>query len=272
MDQRAEMLTVVCFKWGTAFPADSVTVLHNAVRRNLDLPHRFICFTDNASGLAAGIETQPIPEAGIPPERWSQGIWPKLTVFKRGLLGDADIAIYFDLDLIVQASLAPFIERARAIPGVHIVREWNPSFYNIFPISLRPDRGGQGSVFAWRPAEQHHIFETFAANQDAAYALANNDQEYITKVAHDLHYWPHGWCVSFKRTCLWYPPLNRVFTKVAQPRDAKIVVFHGKPRPWDLVRDGNERWGTDRKFGFGPVDWVKAYWERSLTEAPSGGG
>jgi len=106
------MLTVVCLKWGTALPAGGVTVLYNAVRRNLDIPFRFICFTDDPSGLAPGIEARPILDIGMPPERWRSGCWPKLTIFKPGILDDADLAVYFDLDIIIRAPLAPFIERA----------------------------------------------------------------------------------------------------------------------------------------------------------------
>ena len=258
------MLTVVCMKWGTAFPPGSVTVLYNAIRWNLDTSFRLVCFTDDPSSLAPGIESRPIPDIGLPPERWASGCWPKLTLFKPGLLDDAELVIYSDLDNIIQAPLAPFVERARAIGGLHIVREWNTPILNFLPVWLRRDRGGQSAMFAWRPSEQHHIFETFVADPETAYRVDGNDQKYITRVATNRHYWPHGWCVSFRRSCLWCYPMSKVFKKVRRPRRAKIVVFHGNPRPWDLVRDGDQRWGTKWKSGVGRVDWVKDYWERGL--------
>jgi hypothetical protein len=257
------MLTVVCLKWGTAFPAASVTVLYNAVRRHLDIPFRFTCFTDDPSGLAPGIEARPIADIGLPPERWRSGCWPKLTIFKPGILGGADLAVYCDLDIVIQAPLAPFLERAAAMGGLHIIREWHKSIFHFLPLWFRPNRGGQSAFFVWRPSEQKHIFETFAADPETAYRIDGNDQRYITRVAMNLHYWPDGWCVSFRRTCLWSRPFNFLFS-VRRPRDAKLVVFHGIPRPWDLVLEGNQRWGTKWKFGFGPVGWVKDYWERGL--------
>jgi hypothetical protein len=257
------MLTIVCLKWGTKFPAASVTVLYNAVRRNLDIPFRFICFTDDPTGFAPGIEARPILDIGLPPERWASGRWPKLTIFKPGILDDAELAIYCDLDIIIHAPLAPFVERAGAIGGLHIIREWNMPIFNFVPIWLRRDRGGQSSFIAWRPSEQKQIFENFVADPETAYRVDGNDQKYITRLARSPRYWPHGWCASFRRSCLWSRPFNLLF-EVRRPRNAKIVVFHGKPRPWELVREGNQRWGTKWKFGFGPVGWIKDYWEREL--------
>jgi hypothetical protein len=39
------------------------------VEKNLTLPHRFVCFTDNAEGIVEGVEIRPLPELndeGIP--------------------------------------------------------------------------------------------------------------------------------------------------------------------------------------------------------------
>ncbi|MFP4450746.1 MAG: hypothetical protein ACLFP0_07440, partial [Rhodosalinus sp.] len=79
----------------------------------------------------------------------------------------------------------------------------------------------------------------------------------------DPHYLPYGWCVSFKRHCVWYWPFSLIFRKPSEPKGASLIVFHGKPRPRDLLTDDpTQRWGSRRKFGYGGVDWVKAYWRR----------
>lgn len=254
------MLTVVCLKWGTAFPAVHVNVLHAAVKRNLSMPFRFVCLTDNADGFAEGIDAMPIPDMGLEPGRWSYGCWPKLSIFKSGLFPDAEIVMYFDLDLIIQAPLEPFIERVRATRGLHITREWNPALWNLLPITMRPDRGAQGAFMAFKPADMHYVYDDFMADQKMAFAVASDDQRYITAVVKNRTYWPHGWCVSFKRTCLWYYPFNVLFRNVRQPKGAKVVIFHGNPRPWDLILKPGVRWGTTRKFGTQPVEWVKDYY------------
>ena len=42
---------VVCIKWGNKFGADYVNSLYRMVEKNLTIPHRFVCFTDNAEGI-----------------------------------------------------------------------------------------------------------------------------------------------------------------------------------------------------------------------------
>ena len=49
---------VICIKWGTKFGADYVNRLYKMVEKNLSIPHRFVCFTDNAEGLIEGIEVR----------------------------------------------------------------------------------------------------------------------------------------------------------------------------------------------------------------------
>lgn len=254
------MLTVVCLKWGTSFPSVHVNVLYQAVKRNLGIPFRFVCLTDQPAGIAEGIDTMPIPEMGLEPGRWRHGCWPKLSIFKRGLFPDAEIVVYFDLDLIIQAPLEPFIDRVRASGGLHITREWNPALWSLAPIALRPDRGAQGAFMAFRPEDMHYVYDDFMADQQKAFALAKDDQVYLSRTVKNRQYWPHGWCVSFKRTCLWYYPFNLVFRKVSRPMHARIIIFHGQPRPWDLILKPGKRWGTKRKFGTEPVEWVKDYY------------
>ena len=53
---------VICIKWGTKFGPDYVNRLYKMVEKNLKIPHRFVCFTDNAEGLVEGIEVRDLPE------------------------------------------------------------------------------------------------------------------------------------------------------------------------------------------------------------------
>ncbi len=46
------MATVLCMKWGRRYGSNYVNTLYSMVQRNLTVPHRFICLTDDrpASG------------------------------------------------------------------------------------------------------------------------------------------------------------------------------------------------------------------------------
>jgi hypothetical protein len=53
-------------KWGKAYGADYANILFSMVRRNTTRPLRFICFTDDATGLSPEIEALPLPESRLP--------------------------------------------------------------------------------------------------------------------------------------------------------------------------------------------------------------
>lgn len=255
------MVTVVCARWFDAFPESYVRVLRNAVKANLPLEHRFICITDNPGGLDPGIESVQLPDMGIPLRYQKSGCWPKISMFAPGLL-PADVpTLFLDLDILIRQDLSPFFERIQTEPGLHALREWNPSLWNLAPLTLRPDRGVQSSILGFIPKDCQQIYYDFIADPTIPerYVL---DQDFLTDCVEPRHYWPYEWTASFKWHCTRYFPANRLLPKVIEPTDAKIVVFHGRPRPIDVVPLGNYRWGTKRRYGFGPVDWVRKYWLR----------
>ncbi|GGD89028.1 glycosyl transferase [Aureimonas endophytica] len=265
------MIAVVCMKWGTAFGPDYVNVLYRGVAAHLSQPFRFYCFTDDPAGLSSGIIARPLPDSTLsadPDRRWHGGRWPKIGLFRPGLIAE-DQALYLDLDVVITGGLDPLVERQRSLGGLHILREWSPGLWNLLPLALRPDRGAQSSVFAWRPSEQHHLYEALHSAPDRVLAAFRNDQQFIGHAAAHPHYWPQGWAVSFKKHCVWHYPLNLVFPEPRKPAGARIVVFHGKPRPHQVAREGNRRWGTRRRFGFGPVSWVRDYWSDRPSAAPA---
>lgn len=95
------MLTVACVQVGNYLGRghEYVNKLADMVARNLETPHRFVCLTDDPSGLARGIETIPATETG-----W----WAKLELF-RELKGQT---LFLDLDTIITGPLEPFTEYA----------------------------------------------------------------------------------------------------------------------------------------------------------------
>ena len=71
------MLNVICVKWGDRYSAQFVNRLRYMVSKNLSVPHKFICVTDNQSDIESGIEIIPIPK-----EPKLEVWWNKLFLFK----------------------------------------------------------------------------------------------------------------------------------------------------------------------------------------------
>lgn len=265
-------IAVGCVKWGTRFGPDYVNVIRSAVAENLAAPHRFVCLTNQPEGIDPRVEVMPVPEFGVPEVEWTKrGCWPKVALFKEGVFADDEVVLYLDLDVLVVGDLAPFVGLLAKDHAFYTLREWNPALVRLLPLSLRPDRGSQGSVYVWRAGEQRHVFADFTSRVEEVRAAYWSDRFYLPKVAKNPRYLPYDWCLSFKNHCMPTWPLNHLGIEPRIPAGAKIIAFHGKPRPMDVMGPPGVRWGSKRRTGDKPVAWARDYWLRHggrLPDAP----
>ena len=108
-------LTVACvLRTGPDFRPEHVLALHNGVRRNLSIPYRFVCLTDQVAEVSKlGIEARPLPH------RWP-GWWAKLNLFAPGMF--AGPVLYFDLDSMVIGKLDDIAARDKVLETLQHVR------------------------------------------------------------------------------------------------------------------------------------------------------
>lgn len=203
------MLNIVCLNAGDyeRRGADYVNRLHDMVRRNLaeGFPGRFVCFTDDADAVAydPGIVLRPLPAAGL------EGWWNKLALFAPGVFEAGDRVLFLDLDTVIAGRLD---EIAAYAGRFAILRDF-----------LRPD-GWQSSVMAWGAGFGADIFERF--QRAGRPPIAGGDQAWIEHTVPDADLWQDlfpGRFVSFKES------------GGAVPERASVVVFHGTPRPHQVL-------------------------------------
>ena len=249
---RSTLAWVVCMKWGNVFSPEYVNVLKHAVAHHLERPHRFICFTDDPSEIDPRVEIRPLPYSALSEARRRHGGWLKLSVFREGLFEEPGPVLFLDLDVAIVGSLDPFFDLG-SLQTLQIIRDWRP-----WPQSMYRRTGtvGNSSVFRFDAYSQHQIFERFANDPEAAFAAFRNEQRFLTHHARGLGYWPEDWCRSYKRHCMG-SPLARHFRRPDVPPGARIVVFHGAPKPVDLLA------------GPGRVEWVAKYWREHRIEHDS---
>lgn len=239
---------VICMKWGHRYGAHYVNVLRRGVARHLSLAHQFVCLTDDGRGLDKEITCHPLPAMGLPPARVKEGGWLKLGVFDRRL-GFAGRALFLDLDVVVTGSLDAFFKIEE--DELCAIGEWG-----------KKDKINT-SVFGFSFAQQHHIFDDFMALSDEAREQAMKfyriEQHYVGAHGSNVTRWHKAWVRSFKYDCVYVPPLSFVRAPIL-PRGARVVAFHGKPNPMDVVQGGF--WGrfARRGFGYGRVPWVEDNW------------
>ncbi|MEM7284218.1 MAG: glycosyltransferase [Pseudomonadota bacterium] len=238
------MVNVICMKWGTVYNPNYVNILKRMVARHLSLPHRFVCLTDEPKGIDLGIETLPIPSLGLPNNLPERG-WNKLVTF-RGDVGDlVGPSLFLDLDVAILDNIDCFFEH----PGDFcMIKNWPP-----------PHREtGNSSVFRFEIGASPNIHKDFVEQHDTIRKRFRNDQEYLTEAMGkygDFQYWPESWCQSFKRHCI-PKGLARYFKGPVQPTNAKILVFHGTPKPDQAIHGYR---GSVRRYTR-PAEWIKDYW------------
>jgi len=237
------MVNVICMKWGVKYGPEYVNKLRSMLRRHLTQPHRLICFTEDGSGIGAGVEIMPLPAMDLPPGK-ERG-WRKLSTFCSPLFDLKGPTLFLDLDIVLTGNIDCFFEH----PGEFcIIHDW-----------AKPWRiTGNSSVYRFEAGAHPEILDYFLKNIDRVKGEVRNEQEYLTREMHRLGlvtYWPKEWCVSFKHSCLPTFPLNLVKTPQL-PIGAKVVVFHGTPNPPDAVV-GNGK-GIYRYVR--PTPWVGEHW------------
>jgi len=235
------MVNVICMKWGTKYGPEYVNRLRSMLARHLARPHRFICFTDDGTGIDAGVEIKPLPAMDLPPGK-ERG-WRKLSTFARPLFDLTGPTLFIDLDVVIVDSIDCFFDQ----PGKFaIIKDW-----------IKPDKTGNSSVYRFEAGAHPDVLEFFLKNIDAVKREVRNEQEYLTREMNRrglTTYWPAEWCVSFKYVCLPTFPLN-LFKVPRLPAGARIVIFHGKPNPPDAItgQPGLRRFVK-------PTPWVAEHW------------
>lgn len=247
--------TVICMKWGTLYDAEYVNVLHNAVRANLSLPFQFICLTDDDRGLDTRIEAFPIPEFGLTPKQWQGGGWPKLSVFLGDLYGLSGRALFIDLDMIIVGDLEPFFTYGSGIVVID-EGEWRQ----------RPP-STMSSIFAFDIGAHEQLVDKMQENPEGMEMQYGYEQNYIHGEAETINYWPQSWLASFKRHLRRPLIIDRILPPKAHSKKVRVVVFHGTPRPRDLVEASRGNRDRFPHYVRAPVPWIADYWHKHRDSA-----
>lgn len=235
------MKNVLCMKWGTKYGPAYVNVLHAMVERHLSPPFRFICLTDDTDGIEQNVECRPLPAielGGTPPHHG----WRKVSAFSPELHDLEGQVLFLDLDMVIVGSLDPFFD----FPGRFcIIENWTQRGSGI----------GNSSVFRFEAGAHLPVFEAFCADAASIVRAHRIEQAYLSHAVGGMTYWPPEWCRSFKHHCLAPWPL-RPWVRPRLPKGARIIVFHGDPKPVDAARGV---W-PGRRRRLRPAAWVAEHW------------
>lgn len=243
----------ICMKWGTLYGPEYVNRLYAMARYFTTGPIRFVCLTDDRTGLRPEIECHDCPEVDIPMP-WRRTGWRKIATYARsenffGLTGQW---LFMDLDVVVTGPLDDFFTWKPEKTFV-VMQNWTQPGQNI----------GNTSVYRFTVGADEYLLTKFLAEHEAIIRQHRNEQIYISRTVKDLNFWPDEWCVLFKVQCVPAWPL-RFFRDPVVPAGARIVAFPGVPNPHEAVVGEwpAKPWKKIYKF-VRPATWIRDIWDRS---------
>jgi hypothetical protein len=183
--------------------------MYNMISRNLTLPYKFYCLTEDPTDLNENINVIPLPT-----EHKLEGWWWKTYMFKQGLF-EGDINFYIDLDMIVMSNIDHYMTyEPNLFLGLRDV-----SYVRIETLNTL----GSG-IMRWPNNTYSDIWDTMTvrgSNVMATYRKSG-DQAYIwDKHKTDIYFFPVEWYESYH----WE-------YQVSGHKDtSSILVFHGFGKP-----------------------------------------
>lgn len=223
-----DALTVVCFKWRappgyrSTFQGEHVDILRRMVRRHYAAPHRFVCITDDATGIQEPdvecFELWPdFATVANPSGRKNPSCYRRLRLFARqpgAFLGGRFVVL--DLDAVIVGDVRPLWDRPEDFVIWRSTTSGNP--YN-------------GSMWMLKAGARPQVWRDFdpatSPRETHQARLYGSDQAWIAhKLGRDEAVWtPADGVHSFR---------NEIQHQGGRlPDGARIVFFHGKTDPWD---------------------------------------
>jgi hypothetical protein len=213
-------LNIVCFLWhGDRWNQDDdgekyVNVLYRAVQRNLNLPHRFICFSNISTlKVSNGIDILPMNSLS-----W-KGCLPRLWMYSpeaTEMLGENNQVLSLDLDVVIVRCM----DEIASYRGDFCVRsKFHPA----------KSHKADGDIVGFRVGSCNNIWNEFIKEpQKNTVTTGGRERWWYRRTKDCKDRWQNlfpGQVISYKRHVQPYKSL---------PEGAVIVSCHGHPRPHEI--------------------------------------
>jgi SAM-dependent methyltransferase len=217
-------LTIACCYWGNwcgEWGPEYVNKLYRTTKFYISQPHRFVCFTDQSEGIDENIEILPLQSPSY------VDILPKMVVYRpdNGLSGRV---IVIDLDIVIVDSLDDMVSYYGEFCCKHNYLKFH-------------EPGGDMLGFEFGYGEK--IWDVIKGRTEEIEQKTKGDEREVYKLLIDwqnIDTWQMlypGQLVSYKLDIL-----KNGLDKF--PENARLVSFHGQPRPHELLH----------------IDWIKKHW------------
>ena len=246
------MKQFICMKWGTLYGPEYVNRLYATARQNTTGPLRFVCLTDDTTGVRPEVECLSCPEVDLDLPFRLRG-WRKLALWApsdqlHGLTGNW---LFMDLDVVITGNIDAFFDHQPEKMFI-VMQNWTQKGQGI----------GNTSVFRFRVGCAPHLQENLRERFAEIRRIHRNEQIFISREIESMEFWPDDWCLLFKVHCVPRWPL-RFWVEPYLPATAKVVAFPGNPNPHEAVAGQwpeEKAWKRLYKF-IRPTSWIQKTWD-----------
>jgi hypothetical protein len=212
------MVTIaLVLKTGGEYDYKYVNNIVKGIKKNTTVPHRIVCLTDNSDGFSSDIDATIQFEHNWP--KW----WGKIELFRPGLFSGQ--VLFMDLDTFIVGNIDSILNYSGEFCAIR-------DFYNL-------DHMASG-LMSWHGDRVNKIYDEFVKNPTHLMAVNNVSgdgaiiRKYKPSIAYFQDIYPND-VVSYKVHCV-----NQ--KEVVLPSTAKIVCFHGNPRPHTINNNFSKYW------------------------------
>lgn len=222
----ADPLTIILWWWRQPryrkeYTPERVNAAARMIQRNVTIPHKILCITDQPENPYLEVETYPLWDefSDIQTRRWKNlrlrpQSYRRLKCFDpkmRDVLGDRFVSI--DLDCVVLGSLDEILSR----PEEFVLCE-----------SIWPSSKYIGCMWMAQTGARPELYKEFDQINATASSRewGGSDQAWFSYRLNGEATWAEEDGVYFYTPNMQNNPLNR-------PKDAKIIFFNSKWCPWD---------------------------------------
>jgi len=233
------MLTVVVWKWKTpdhwkrdarAFTGEHVNTMHRMFKRHYHKPFRFVCITDDIVGIDREVATHPLWDdyADLKnPNGNFLSNYRRLKIFSKEMgkvFGPRILSL--DLDTVIVDDITELLNRPEPFVGIRLHRRneqnrpWRIATYG-------------GAMYLMDAGAFPEVWDDFDPNTSPAFTYAKryigSDQAWMSYKLRKHHpVWTTAdGVLSFQNDA-------ETVCQDVLPDSARIIHFHGVPKPWDL--------------------------------------
>lgn len=205
------VITICCIKKGDKYGPEYVNILEAMVRRNvISTPYKFVCFTENATGIRPDIQIMPLPFN-------APGWWAKMGLYMERIPGiETERLLFLDLDVVITGPLDSIMR----YDSDFAMAKDEPT--GAFPAGSARDQYGNTSVILLRVGAAKRIWECYCRGGKPETAWS--DQGWIND-----HYAGFADLLSEKEIQSY--KLHKLAGDA--PPVCSVVIFHGVPKPPD---------------------------------------